>query len=120
MKHACPRCQELTISGLAKRWSDRACPAKCANCGCLSHVLASTSGGIGAGTFLALVASMVAAAGLMSYLVAVSGACLAFAFNMWAWKRAMLVPIPKENMDAARTVGWFLAGVYALLALFGN
>ena len=63
---------------------------------------------------------MVAAAGAMSCLVAVSGVCLSVAFNMWAWRRAVLVPIPKVNVDNARKVGWFLTGVYALIALFGN
>ena len=120
MKYACPRCQELSISGLAKRWSDRGFPAKCAKCGCLSHVLASTSSGIVVGTFLVLIGSMVAAAGAMSYPLAVSGVCLSVAFNMWAWRRAVLVPIPKENVDNARAVGWVLTGVYALIAMFGN
>jgi hypothetical protein len=63
---------------------------------------------------------MVAAAGAMSYPLALSGVCLSVAFNIWAWKRAVLVPIPKESVDNARTVGWVLTGVYALIALFGN
>jgi len=63
---------------------------------------------------------MVAAAGAMSYSLAASGVCLSAAFNIWAWKRAVLVPIPKESVDNARAVGWVLTGVYALIALFGN
>jgi hypothetical protein len=63
---------------------------------------------------------MVVAAGLSSYLAATSGVCLAAAFNMWAWKRAELIPIPKENVDAEKAAGWFLASLYALIALFGN
>jgi hypothetical protein len=120
MKHACPRCQALSISGIAKRWSDRASPAACGRCGGLSHVLASTASGIGVGTLLILVASMVIAAGAMSYPLAVSGMCLSAAFNIWAWRRAELIPIPKENVANARVVRWFLAGIYALIALFGN
>ncbi len=63
---------------------------------------------------------MVAAAGAMSYPLAVSGVCLGVAFNMWAWRQAELVPIPKENVDNARAAGWVLTGVYALIAMFGS
>lgn len=118
-ENACPRCHERSILQLAKRWSDRASPAACAHCGCLSHVLASTSNGIGAGTFLLLVGSIVAAVGLTSYFAAVSGVCLAVAFNMWAWKRAELVPIPKENVNEEKAANWFVAGIAVLAALFG-
>jgi hypothetical protein len=96
------------------------CPRAGAKCGCLSHVLASTSSGIVVGTFLFLIGSMVAAAGAMSYPLAGSGVCLSVAFNVWAWRRAMLVPIPKENAVNARAVGWVLTGLYALVALFGS
>jgi hypothetical protein len=79
----------------------------------------STSSGIGAGTFLLLVGSIVAAVGLMSFVAATSGICLAVAFNMLAWKRAVLVPIPKEIVDQEKAANWFVAGVATLAALFG-
>lgn len=79
----------------------------------------STSSGIGAGTFLLLVGSLATAAAVMSYLVAVGGVCLAVAFNMWAWKRAELVPIPKENVDKEKAANWFVGGMAMLAALLG-
>jgi hypothetical protein len=119
MKYACPRCHEFSISELAKRWSDRASPAECATCGCLSHVLMSTSSGIGAGTFLLLVGSIGTAVGPMSFVAAMSGICLTVAFNMLAWRRAVLVPIPKESVNKEKAANWFVAGIAALAALFG-
>lgn len=118
MKHSCPSCRKPGISDLAKRWSDRANPATCEFCGGLSHVLASTSGGIGFVGVLILVVSVIIAAGLQTFLVVVPGACLAVAYNIRAWRRAELTPIPKENADAAKAANWFLAGLYALFALF--
>jgi len=120
MKHACPRCHERGIPEFAKRWSSRASPAECAKCGGLSHVLASTSNGIWVGTLLAFVVSLVVAAGFNSGLIALSGICLVVAFNARAWKRAMLVPIPKENAKAATAANWIVAGIYAFFALFGS
>lgn len=81
-------------------------------------MLASTSGGIGFVGVLILVVSAIVAAGLQTFLVAVPGVCLAVAYNVWAWKRVELTPIPKENADAAEAVNWLLAGLYALFALF--
>lgn len=81
-------------------------------------MLASTSGGIGFVGVLILVVSAIVATGLQTFLVAVPGACLAVAYNVWAWKRVELTPIPKENADAAKAVNWLLAGLYALFALF--
>jgi hypothetical protein len=92
MKHACPSCRAAGISALAKRWSARECPAACALCGGLSHVLASTSSGIFVGTILV--------------------------FIVGAWRRAEMFPIPKENAQAAAAVGWFLAGLSGLFTLF--
>jgi beta-lactamase regulating signal transducer with metallopeptidase domain len=65
------------------------------------------------------VVSIVAAGSLMSYVAATSGICLAVAFNMLAWKRAVLVPIPKENVDKEKSTHWFVAGIAVLAALFG-
>jgi hypothetical protein len=81
-------------------------------------VLASTSSGIGIGTFLLLVGSIVAAVGLASYIAAASGVCLAVAFNTWTWKRAVLVPIPKENVDKEKAAHW-IACIAVLTTLFG-
>jgi hypothetical protein len=79
----------------------------------------STSSGIGAGTFLLLVGSIGTAVGPMSFVAAMSGICLTVAFNMLAWRRAVLVPIPKESVNKEKAANWFVAGIAALAALFG-
>ncbi|MDM0032815.1 hypothetical protein QTI33_11840 [Variovorax sp. J22P271] len=121
MNHACPSCRGAGIPALAKRWSARECPATCALCGGLSHVLASTSNGIFVGTLLVFIVALIAAIALTGapWLAAVLAVCPTLAFNWWAWRRADMFPIPKENAQAAAAVGWFLAGLYALFALFG-
>ena len=53
------------------------------------------------------------------WLGAVVAACLSGAFNVWAWRRVEMFPIPKENAQAAAKVGWLVASAWALLALFG-
>ena len=111
---------------MAKRWSARECPATCELCGGLSHVLASTSNGIFVGTILAFIVGLIAALALTAALapiarpwaVFVVGFFVSAAFNAWAWRRAEMFPIPKENAKAAAAVGWFVAGLYALWALF--
>lgn len=50
---------------------------------------------------------------------ALSAACMSVAFNLWAWKRADMFPIPKENAKSALAASGFLAGLWALLAIFG-
>ncbi|HSV60943.1 MAG TPA: hypothetical protein VLJ19_18770 [Variovorax sp.] len=61
---------------------------------------------------------MIIAAGVGSYLLAFGGIFIVVALNAWAWRRADLVPIPKESVDAAKKVTWLLAGLYVLIALF--
>lgn len=119
MKHACPSCQGPGISGIHKRWSARECPATCSLCGGLAHVLASTSSGIFVGTLLCFLVAVigviaVTAAPLPAVLVA---AGVTVVFNCWAWRRAEMFPIPKENAATARAAGWFMLGVWAFLAL---
>ncbi|MEJ8846752.1 hypothetical protein [Variovorax rhizosphaerae] len=86
----------------------------------MSHVLASTSNGILVGGILTFTIALIATFGATATpFLAVAGAmCLSVVFNMWAWRRAEMFPIPEESAEAARTVGWFLTGLYALLALF--
>jgi hypothetical protein len=105
-----------SIGGMAKRWSSRSAPARCEACGGLSHVLASTSSGIGSAGVLIVVVSLIAALGLHSALLFFSGLVLAIACNLWAWKRAKLVPISKESAANANKAGWVLTGIYALFA----
>lgn len=81
-------------------------------------MLASTSGWIGFVGVLILVVSAIVAAGLQTFLVVVPGVCLAVAYNVWAWRRAELTPIPKESAEAAKAVNWFFAALYALFSLF--
>jgi hypothetical protein len=107
-----------SIGGMAKRWSSRSAPARCEACGGLSHVLASTASGIGSAGVLIVVVSLIVAIGLHSYLLFFSGVVLAVAHNLWAWKRAKLVPISKESSSNANKAGWVLTGIYALIALF--
>ena len=120
MKHACPSCRGAGITALAKRWSARECPATCELCGGLSHVLASTSNGIFVGTILVFIVSMIAAIALtpQAWLVFVVAFVLTAVFNVWVWRRAEMFPIPKENAQTAATVGWFVAGLSVLLAMF--
>src|SRR5688572_1108691 len=113
MKHACPSCHGAGISGFAKRWSARECPATCELCGGLSHVIASTSSGIFVGSILVFVVAMIALTMQSDgfWLGAVVAACLSGAFNVWAWRRVQMFPIPKENAQAAANVGWLVASV---------
>lgn len=121
MKQVCPSCHGAGISGLAKRWSARECPAKCGLCGGLSHVLASSSSGIFVGGCLVFVVVLIAGLGfnLQPWLAALIASCLWVVFNTWAWGRAEMFPIPKENARVAASVGWGVAGVSALFGLLG-
>jgi len=120
MKYDCPHCKEPGITGLAKRWSSRAAPAKCKACGGLCHVLASTSSGIGAAGLLIVVVSMILALGWpssYSSLIFPCGLVLAVACNLRAWKRAKLWPISKESAAYATTANWFVTGLAVLFGL---
>lgn len=84
-------------------------------------MLASTSNGIFVGGMLVFVVTLIAALAVTGALVpaAVAAVCTSVAFNLWAWKRADMFPIPKENAKAALAASGFLAGLWALLAIFG-
>jgi hypothetical protein len=118
MTHTCPRCKRPGIGNFAKRWSSRAGPAECTVCGGLSHVLASTGGGIWAAGVVILVVSLIGALGLHSALLFASGVVLAVALNIRAWKRAKMYPISVESASSAGKVHWAIVGVYAFFALF--
>ena len=120
MKYDCPHCRKPGITGFAKRWSSRAAPAKCEACGGLSHVLASTSSGIGAAGVLIVVVALIAALGWPSSgsaVVFLFGLVLAVACNLRAWKRAKLWPISRESAAHATTASWFVTGIAVLLGL---
>lgn len=120
MKHACPSCHGAGISGWAKRWSARECPATCGLCGRLSHVVDSTSNGIFVGGILVFITPLIALLALNAafWLAALLALCIAVGFNVWAWRRAELFPIPKQDAQTAAAVGWFAAGLSVLFALF--
>ena len=116
MSYACPHCRQPGIAAMAKRWSSRETPATCGRCGKLSHVLASTSSGIGVAGLLIIVLSGIAAAAWDMAPLLLLGVGLAVANNFRAWRRAKLWPISKESAESAKKAGWFVLG---LLALFG-
>ena len=118
MKHICPHCKAPGIGSLAMRWSSRANPAECSACGGLSHVLASTSSGIWVAGIVIFMFAFVGGLALHSWLLFVSGTVLAAAVNVLAWRRAKLYPISRESAGNAARAGWFVAGVYAFIALF--
>ena len=120
MKTLCPICQTRGISEMAKRWSSRGWPAKCEQCGALSHALSSTSNGIWVGTLLSIAGLSVVAALLNIPLAVglVTVVALTVPINIAMWRRVELIPIPPESAAAAKQLNWFLAGIYALFSLF--
>lgn len=84
-------------------------------------MLASTSNGILVGGILAFVVTLIAVLAVTDALLpaALAAACMSVAFNLWAWKRADMFPIPKQSANAALAASGFLAGLWALLAIFG-
>ena len=119
MKHICPTCSQAGISSTAKRWSSRECPAACGHCGGLSHVIASTSNGIFVGTLLAFVVGAVVGAATGGWWVSVLfGLGFASTFNVLAWSRAEMFPIPKDSARSAQTAVWLLIAFELLMALF--
>ena len=120
MKTLCPTCHVRGISEMAKRWSTRGWPAKCEQCGALSHALSSTSNGIWVGTLLS-VAGLSVAAAVLSIPMPVglaAVAVLALLINVVMWRRVEMVPITSESAAAAKKVTWFLTAIYALFSLF--
>lgn len=79
----------------------------------------STSSGIGAVTFLLIAGALVAAVAVASWKSALVCLCLAIAFNLWAWRRAVMVPIPKEVLAKEKPAHRLVAGIALLMALFG-
>lgn len=120
MKTLCPTCKAGGISEMAKRWSTREWPAKCEQCGALSHVPSSTSNGIWVGTLLS-VAGLTIVAVLLHIPMVVGIAAvvmLTVLINVAMWRRAELVPIKSESAAVAKKVTWFLTAIYAVLSLF--
>lgn len=108
---------EMGVTSFAKRWSSREHPAICSRCGRLSHVIASTSSGIFVAPFFIV--------GLFFSISAVNdvphlgwiGAPLALGHNIWAWKRATLVPISDDSAKSSRR-GGLIVEALALLGIF--
>ena len=120
MKTLCPTCHVRGISEMAKRWSTRGWPAKCEQCGALSHALSSTQNGIWVGT-LFLIAGLSVVAALLNIPMAAGFAAvvvLTVLINVAMWRHVELVPITSESAAAAKKVTWLLAGIYALFSLF--
>ena len=95
----------------------REAPAKCLACGRLVHVIASTSSGIFVVGVLLFTGSAILAVATASYWVFVAGLALVVAYNLWAWRRVDLYPIPVESAKAAAQVSWWLLLSAALLKL---
>jgi len=103
---------------MALRWSAREAPARCACCGGLSHVLASTSNGIAAFTWLMLIGSLVLGVACQSVAMGAIGMLLMLAGNIVMWRRCELFPIDRKAAQSARRVGWLANGVALMAALF--
>lgn len=117
MKHLCPHCQKPGVSNPALRWSTRESPAQCSYCGGLSHVLASTSSGIGVFTWMTLLVCLVLGVGLSSGWIVAAGLLLAVLGNVWMWRRCELFPIDRKTAQTAHRVGW-AATLFAVAAAF--
>lgn len=105
---------------MAVRWSSRESPAKCGNCGKLSHVLTSTSNGIASVGGVAAVLALLAGFVLESWVAAIGGLALVAAHNIWAWSRVELFPISEEEAMKAGQVSWWLVAAAFLLKLFSS
>ncbi|MDP3228855.1 MAG: hypothetical protein Q8N13_12865 [Acidovorax sp.] len=119
MKHICPHCQKPGVSNVALRWATRESPAQCSYCLGLSHVLASTSGGIGVFTWMTLIGCLVLGVSLSSGLVVVSGLLLMVVGNVWMWRRCELFPIEKQAAQAANRASWVAHLFAAVFVFFG-
>jgi hypothetical protein len=120
----CPHCHQPTISGFAKWWSGSSAPATCSACGGLSYVRTSESNGIFVVASLILGATAFTAFLAQAASVLVLGACLAFAYYVWSWRRATLVPTSPENTASAQAFAWVIVGAFvayvAYKLLFGS
>lgn len=116
----CPHCNAAGIHSWAKRWSSREAPAKCAECGKLSHVIASTGSGIPVATLLVVVAfALLGAVVGHPGLSALGGIPFAVAYNMWAWRKAQMFPISSDAASSARKAGWFV-NLLTVLGIIGS
>ena len=116
----CIHCDGLGIGIAAKRWSGREAPAKCAKCGGLSHVIASTGSGIPVATLLIILAfAALGAANGNPLLGAFCGLPVAVIYNVWAWAHADMFPISPKAMTKARAVSW-VVNVLTLLGILGS
>ncbi|MEN9396230.1 MAG: hypothetical protein RLZ81_760 [Pseudomonadota bacterium] len=105
---------------MAVRWSYRESPAKCTACGKLSHVLASTSGGILSVCIVLFSVGEAAAMVSESYLVALLVVVLVVCYNLWAWRRVELFPISTESARLAAQINWWLIGLAAFFKIFSS
>lgn len=108
-QHTCPHCQQAAVPNLAVRWSARESPARCAACGRLSHVIASTSSGIWVVGVLLLVAAEFIALLAQSPWAGLAGLTLVVAHNVWAWRRVELWPIDSDSAKTAARWSWLAA-----------
>ena len=106
MKHLCPHCQKPGVTHVALRWSTREYPAQCSYCGGLSHVLASTSSGIGVFTGMTLIVGCTLAVVLASWPVAAAAVLVAMVGNLALWPRCELFPTDRKTAQAAKRAGW--------------
>jgi len=117
---SCPHCNAFGIHSGAKRWSSREAPATCAECGKLSHVIASTGSGIPVATLLVVVAFCVLGAFVgHPGLGGLCGIPFALAYNIWAWRKAEMFPISSDAASSARKVGWFV-NLLTVLGILGS
>ncbi|MBX9831458.1 MAG: hypothetical protein K2X78_00240 [Burkholderiaceae bacterium] len=119
MKHICPHCQKPGVSNVALRWATRESPAQCGCCGGLSHVLASTSSGIGVFTWMTLIGCLVLGVTLSSVWIVVAGLLTTVLGNVWMWRRCELFPIEKQAAQAANRVSWVATLFAAVFVFFG-
>ena len=119
MKHLCPHCQKPGVSNAALRWATRESPAQCGCCGGLSHVLASTSSGIGVFTWMTLIGCLVLGVTLSSVWIVMAGLLLAVSSNVWMWRRCELFPIDRKTAQTAHRVGWATTLSAVVMAFFG-
>jgi len=116
MGPCCPRCKRSCLAGLSVRWSSRVTPCTCTHCGGLSHVLASTSNGIGVFTALGLVLAVVIAAALQSVLLMAGLALLVACANVLMWRRVELWPITREAAKRSGRASFWVTVLWLLLA----
>lgn len=119
MKHVCPHCRKPGVSNTALRWSTRESPAQCCYCGGLSHVLASTSSGIGVFTWMTLIGGLVLGGVLASMGIAVAGVLVAGVGNVWMWRRCELFPTERKAAQIANRVGWAVSIVSVVMTFLG-